>query len=139
MTVATLGWEHVDGLKDLDDANVGIPSLLMHSANRLLPRLVATWPMVAKRLTNPGLQEPLPDGLPSTEYTRYLWACIEPNPVDIWAQSSGLPVARHVEEAMMMLLDNAIIFPDGSMSKWATRFLKTEGDRFGIKPEDQQT
>ena len=79
-----LGRHHVEHIKAQDEHNVGLPTLLMYSSDKLLPRLAAVWPSVARRLCNPGLQQEIPAELPATEHTRYLWACIEPNPIPIW-------------------------------------------------------
>lgn len=130
------GRDHVEYLKALDANNVGIPTLLIHSPHKVLPRLAVAWSTVAKRLTNPGLVQEIPEGIPQTELTRYLWACIEPEPEALWAEAAGLPDAAHVRRGMMTLLDNHAIFVDGTVSTWVTRYLKTENERFGMKVEE---
>ena len=131
MNVRT-GRDHVEWLKSQDEANVGVPTMLANSPHKVLPKLCAAWLAVSRRLTNAALIEELPEGLPATERTRYLWASIEPDPVPIWAEAAGLPNAPHIERAMLTLLDCGIIFPDGEISQWAKRYMKAEGQKLGI-------
>lgn len=128
------GFHHIAALMEQDTHNVGVPTLLMHSHDKLLPRLVAAWLPAARRLSNPSIGEVIPSSLPPVARTRYLWAGIEPDPVEVWAETAGLPLAPHVERAMLVLLDHGVIFPDGTISAWAVRYLDAEAKRCGILP-----
>jgi hypothetical protein len=123
-------------LKQHDAYNIGVVTLL--ASDPTLGKLIAAWPNVARKIedeTNPF--ENTPEELPAREHERWLWARIEPEPESMWAEAAGLPDAPHVRRAMRVLQDNGAVFPDGTMSQWASRFLVESAKRAGVKQDDE--
>lgn len=133
MTVAA---ELLQDLKAHDDYNVGIVTLVKD--NRLLERLVAAWPNVARCLVDGDPDERMPADLPSEDRARWLWARVEPDVREVWLRVSGLPAASHVYDAIEALQHNGAVFPDGTMSKWIYRYLVKRANDEGITREELQ-
>lgn len=118
-------------VQEQDQFNLGVHTLL--SASTLYQRLLSVWPNVARLLpADRTPTEPIPDGLPAEYRLRWLWARIEPDPGPLWLKTAGLPPAEHNERAVEVMQDNAVVFPDGTMSKWANQWLKQKA---GVKEE----
>lgn len=130
-TAAEMLWE----LRQRDEHNIGIATML--SMDIALTRLVAAWPNVGRRLRpdeNPD--EKVPPSIPIEERELWLWSRVEPEPEPLWAQAAGLPDAPHVRRFMQTLKDIGAVFPDGSMSQWAAKFLQAQAKRVGVvQPE----
>ncbi len=121
-------------LKADDDHNIGV--VTMFNQDRLLSRLAATWPSVARVLPrddNPP--EECPPDTPPEYMVRWLWSRIEPEPEPVWAEMTGLPQAPHVFRAMRVLQDIGAVFPDGTLSQWVQRYLTSEAGRLGVKAD----
>lgn len=102
------------------DQNHGMVLLL--ESSKVLQLLVACWPNVTLPLDeNPT--EAAPKGLTQAHHLRWLWSRIEPDPVPGWLALAGLPDAPHIRRWCLVAMDNRIVFPDGSRSKWATQFV----------------
>lgn len=102
------------------DQNHGMVLLL--DSNKLLQRLVACWSNVTLPLDEDP-REQAPEGLTQAHFLRWLWSRIEPDPIPGWLALAGLPDAPHTRRWCMVAMDNRIVFPDGTRSKWATQFV----------------
>jgi hypothetical protein len=106
-----------------DGDNTGIVNLLDTSPD--LRRLVAVWTNVPIPL-DPDPNEECPASLPVAIRLRWVWSRLDPDPVPVWITYAGLPDAPHIRRLVQMAMDNRIVFPDGTLSQWATVYLQRE-------------
>lgn len=114
--------------------NIGAVVLLQD--NTLAMKLLAAWPVAAQRVKPGSPFEVCPDDLPHEDRLRWVWSAVEPEPEPIWAEAAGLPDAPHVRRFMRVLQDNALVFPDGKLSKWAEKFIVESARRLGVREDD---
>lgn len=100
--------------------NDGVVILLAHDA--ILARLVAAWPNVP-RSRFPDPSKLLPPTLPSAHSLRWLWAHLEPDPIPVWLSTAGLPDRPDNVKRCWVAIENKMVFPDGTRSKWAQEFI----------------
>lgn len=113
-------YDALDAAQFPDEQNHGVVILLQQS--KILQRLVACWPSVPLPPDSDPRQE-VPAGMPITHHLRWLWARIEPDPIPEWLALSGLPDAPHTRRWAQVAIDNRMVFPDGTRSKWANQFI----------------
>ena len=112
-------------LKAQDEFNFGLHTLIESST--LYQRLLAVWSNVRRMLVadqNP--EEVIPEGVTPDYHSLWLWARVEPDPAMLWIRAAGLPEADHTLRAVRVLQENAAVFPDGTMSKWASAWLRNK-------------
>ena len=105
-----------------DQQNRGIVVLL--EQHKMLQKLVACWPNVMLPQDSDPTEK-APESIPDSHQMRWLWSRIEPDPVPGWIELAGLPNAPHVRRLAQQAIDNRMVFPDGTLSKWARRFVAT--------------
>jgi len=127
----------LDDMKDRDQYNVGVVTMLTTDPTEMLTRLCACWPNVAVCLDgdrNPD--EECPPDTPANFRERWLWARIEPEPEPVWAEVAGLPSAPHVYRAMRTLQQIGAVFPDGTLSRSVVEFLQHTAKGVGVTVDE---
>lgn len=108
-----------DGEGGADPANFGQVVLLR--SNPMLAVLAAAWSNV------PPSRDPEPAEVceaPESEWVRWYWSRLEPDPIPIWLRTAGLPDAPHTRRACWMAIDNGMIHPDGGLATWTERYVR---------------
>jgi hypothetical protein len=101
-------------------ANFG--AVLLLSQDPTLARLVACFGNTPLS-TDSDPEEECPAVLTLSDRIRWYWARLEPDPVPAWIALAGLPDAPHVRRAVQVCIDNRMVHPDGTVSRWASRYL----------------
>jgi len=104
-----------------DGVNGGIVVLL--ESDRTLAKLIAVWGNVPVS-ADPDPAEEYPAGLPESLQWRWVWSRLDPDPCPTWIAYAGLPDAPHIRRTVQLAIDNRIVFPDGSLSSWASVYLQ---------------
>lgn len=124
-------------MKALDERNVGVVAMV--ASDRILQRLIAAWENVGRRLLPDHRPfEEVPEGLPESEHERWLWSRVEPDPFDLWSEMAGLPDAPHIHRSMRLLMNNGVVFPDGTLSQWAVKWLKEKAKQQGVSVDGDE-
>lgn len=103
-----------------DIQNHGVVILL--DQDPILARLVAAWPNVPLG-RDPKPDEAMPEGIPEGRILRWMWARIVPDPIPDWLITAGLPDAPQYRRRCWTAIDNKMVFPDGTRSRWAGQFV----------------
>jgi hypothetical protein len=90
--------------------------------DNILTRLVSVWPSVPLP-PPPNPDEPLPPILPLAVRARWLFARMEPFPLETWMEMAGLPDAAHVRRAAYVAMDMRMVFSDGTLHYWARKYI----------------
>lgn len=88
----------------------------------ILARLVAAWHNVPIGV-DPNPDEPMPADIPEHMALRWVWARIEPDPIPVWLEVAGLPDRPDFRRKAQAAIDNRMVFPDGTRSRWAQQFV----------------
>jgi hypothetical protein len=133
------GLQAKDGTSARDIGNIAAVVLL--EENPILQKLVAVWPNVP--LPPLPLNELMPASLPEGQATRWLWSLVPGDVLARWIETAGLPDATHTRRFLQVAIDNRMVFPDGTVSKWASQFIRTLVGgtlaRRGVKTKDTVT
>ena len=130
----TTAAEILDRMKDRDQFNLGVVTMLTMDKSGDLMRLCACWSNVAYCLdgdSNPD--EVCPPDTPATHHERWLWSRVEPDPEPVWAEVAGLPEAPHITRAMRVLQQIGAVFPDGTTSRLVTDLLQARAKAHGVE------
>jgi len=100
--------------------NHGVVVLL--DQDPLLARLVAVWPNVP-RCTDPDPDEEMPPEVHDALVLRWLWSRLEPDPVAAWIATAGLVDRPDIRKKCWVAIENKMVFPDGTRSRWAQQFV----------------
>jgi len=116
-------WKHLDMLdpeEHPETQNHGIVVLL--DQDPILAQLVAAWHNVPIGV-DPNPNEPMPPDIPEYKLLRWVWARITPDPIPTWLETAGLPERPDFIRKCWSAIDNRMVFPDGTRSRWAQQFV----------------
>lgn len=102
--------------------DAGVGAVLILDQDPTVQRLVSVWGSVARSPF--PYTAPCPPALPEARHVRWMWAMLEPDPIPAWVEMSGLPDAPHVRRACFVAIDNCMVYPDGTVSRWASQYLR---------------
>ncbi len=97
-------------------------------ADQQLMRLVTAWPKVRPNPVREG--EVCPEVIAPYMEVRWLWTCIDPDPLPRWIQVAGLPLARHTINACYVLIDNEAVMPDGTLALVVEQYIQRKVGAF---------
>lgn len=100
-----------------------IAAVLLLEQDETVQRLVAVWANTPHTPVPYGMV--CPPEIPEGRRVRWLWAILEPDPIPRWIETAGLPDADHVRRACFVAIDNRMVHPDGTVSRWATQYLRS--------------
>ena len=103
-----------------EEQNHGVVVLL--DADKILARLVAAWPNVPLGV-DPDPDREMPADIHESKAIRWMWARIQPNPIPVWLTTAGLPKRPDFVRKCWAAIDNQMVFPDGTQSRWAREFV----------------
>lgn len=126
----------LNGMKDRDQHNIGLVTMLMTDKSGKLVRLCACWPNVAYCLEALPLREECPDATPPTHREKWLWSLVEPEPEAVWAEVAGLPDAPHIRRLMATLQRVCAVFPDGTLSQQVITYLRNNATAAGVTVDE---
>lgn len=110
-------------MSDLDAFKTTEPSetLFLVSDDAQAKKLLSVWPYLWKHAPS------YPKGPPPEDMNErwlWLWSLVQPD-FEAMAERSGLPKYA-VKEKFEVLKAGRLVYPDGTVSQWATRMLRTE-------------
>ena len=109
--------------KSRDERNIGAVSML--DTDPVLARLVSVFQAIGNCIPDdPNPDEECPEATPGHLQIRWVWSRLNPDPVSMWIEASGLPDAPHIRRACYVAIDTAMVYSDGCMAGWVSAFLK---------------
>lgn len=99
-----------------------IAAVVLLEQDPLLAKLVAVFENTP--LPPLPLAAVAPPALPEGRHIRWLWSLLEPDPVPSWIEMAGLPVADHTRRLCQVAIDNRMVLPDGTVSRFAAQFIR---------------
>ena len=109
--------------RDTSQETGNVAAVMLLEQDPVLQRLVAVWPNVPTSPFPYGAA--CPAEIPEGRRLRWVWAILDPDPVPRWLETAGLPDAEHTRRACFIAIDNRMVHPDGSISRWATQYIRS--------------